>query len=506
MKKSINEYNLIKYLKFLLKEENKKKKKGIDTTKIKENQRIILKGFADNQRNISEEIKKLKNENDIFQKSYKMYSKKNKFYYDVIFEDLFIKYKQRGYKIPNLSTKHNLFSASPLLLQNKKINDFYEYDKYKEKSKKKKKNKKPGEGEKSLKYLKKIDHYLFEHNLLSKNKNNNNLSDFNKLMKSIEKEKRNSVILKLNKINNLHYKSKTIEDDNNSNSKREKINYSEEIPKIQEEIQNIKKTIKRLNSINFNNKIRIFAHSINNKNTQMLNNSKYKTIRNNEFFNRPKNLKKTIKKRSQFKSYSLKNNNNEINENNLSSESLLINSLENNLDNENNNKFGNTISTFHTINNSNKNNKKSRNFRNDIQNNDFYKTSLNTNYKTINSNNNNFNTIDNKTEYLEKFMKLPIGDLNNNKKIALEYHKKFKNFNEDYLNKIINENVSQNKLLEKMEILNKKIKKSENIFNINTKDKKIRYNLKRIKNYNNNIYKMNKLLIKNLIKVDLNNS
>jgi hypothetical protein len=57
-----------------------------------------------------------------------------------------------------------------------------------------------------------------------------------------------------------------------------------------------------------------------------------------------------------------------------------------------------------------------------------------------------------------------------------------------------------------MESLNKKIKKSENIFNINTKDKKIRYNLKRIKNYNNNIYKMNKLLIKNLIKVELNNS
>ena len=504
MKKSINEYNLIKYLKFLLKEENKKKKKGIDTTKIKENQRIILKGFAHNQRNISEEIKKLKNENDIFQKSYKMYSKKNKFYYDVIFEDLFIKYKQRGYKIPNLSTKHNLFSASPLLLQNKKINDFYEYDKYKEKSKKKKKNNKPGEGEKSLKYLEKIDHYLFEHNLLSKNKNNN-LSDFNKLMKSIEQEKRNSVIIKLNKINNLHYKSKTIDFDNKSVSKKEKINYSEEIPKIEDEIKNIKKTIKRLNSINFNNQIRIFSHSINNKNTQMLNKTKYKTIKNNESFNRPKNLKKMIKKRSQIKSHSLKNNDIELNENKLSNESLLINSLENKYDNDYNNKFGNTISTFHTINNSNKNYKKSRNFRNDIQNNDFYKTSLNTNYKTINSNN-YFNTIDNKTEYLEKFMRLPIGDLNNNKKIALEYHKKFKNFNEDYLNKIIKKNVSQNKLLEKMESLNKKIKKSENIFNINTKDKKIRYNLNRIKNYNNNIYKMNKLLIKNLIKVDLNNS
>jgi hypothetical protein len=212
-----------------------------------------------------------------------------------------------------------------------------------------------------------------------------------------------------------------------------------------------------------------------------------------------------IKKRSQIKSHSLKNNDIELNENNLSNESLLINSLENKLDNDYNNKFGNTISTFHTINNSNKNHKKSRNFRNDIQNNDFYKTSLNTNYKTINSNN-YFNTIDNKTEYLEKFMRLPIGDLNNNKKIALEYHKKFKNFNEDYLNKIIKKNVSQNKLLEKMESLNKKIKKSENIFNINTKDKKIRYNLNRIKNYNNNIYKINKLLIKNLIKVDLNNS
>ena len=500
-KKSINEYNLIKYFKFLLKEENKKKKKGFDTSKIKENQRIILKGFTDNQRNITEEIKKLKNENDLFHKSYKLYSKKNKFYYEIIFEDLFIKYKQKGYKIPDLSTKHNLFSLSPLLLQNNKLNDFYEYEKYKEKSKNKKKNNKLGEGEKSLKYLEKIDHYLFEHNLLSKNKHNE-LSDFDKVMKSIEQEKRSSVILKLNKINNLHFKSKTIDFDNNTKIIKEKINYSKEIPKIEEEIQKTKKTIKRLNSINFNNPIRIFSNSIKNKKNQI---KKFKTIRYNESFNRPKNLKKMISKRNRFKSFTFKNNENEKNENHFSSESLLRNSSENNLDNEYNNKFGNTISTFHTINYSNKINKKSRNFRNNIQNNDFYKTSLNTNFKTINSNN-NFDTIENKEEYLEKFMRLPISDFIYNKNIASEYYKKFKEYNENDINKIMKENFGQKKLLEKMDSINKKIKKSENIFNIHTRNKKIRYNLNKIKNCNNNIYMMDKLLIKNLIKVDLNNS
>ena len=35
MKKSINEYNLIKYLKFLLKEENKKKRKALILQKLK---------------------------------------------------------------------------------------------------------------------------------------------------------------------------------------------------------------------------------------------------------------------------------------------------------------------------------------------------------------------------------------------------------------------------------------------------------------------------------------
>ena len=64
-----------------------------------------------------------------------------------------------------------------------------------------------------------------------------NIIYFQKI-KIIEQEKRNSVIIKLNKINNLHYKSKTIDFDNKSVSKKEKINYSEEIPKIEEEIKN----------------------------------------------------------------------------------------------------------------------------------------------------------------------------------------------------------------------------------------------------------------------------
>lgn len=46
---------------------------------------------------------------------------------DETFHDLIIKYKERGYKIPDLSTAHNLFKQSPLLLENHKIEDYYRY-------------------------------------------------------------------------------------------------------------------------------------------------------------------------------------------------------------------------------------------------------------------------------------------------------------------------------------------------------------------------------------------
>lgn len=43
------------------------------------------------------------------------------------FEDLIKSYKSKGYKIPDLSVKHNLFKPSPLLLENKHIEEYYRY-------------------------------------------------------------------------------------------------------------------------------------------------------------------------------------------------------------------------------------------------------------------------------------------------------------------------------------------------------------------------------------------
>ena len=55
-------------------------------------------------------------------------------------------------------------------------------------------------------------------------------------------------------------------------------------------------------------------------------------------------------------------------------------------------------------------------------------------------------------------MKLPLGDLIK-KLFFFEYHKKLKKFNENDLNKIINDNISKNKFFEKTEAQAKKLKK-----------------------------------------------
>ena len=55
-------------------------------------------------------------------------------------------------------------------------------------------------------------------------------------------------------------------------------------------------------------------------------------------------------------------------------------------------------------------------------------------------------------------MKLPLGDLIK-KLFFFEYHKKLKKFNENDLNKIINDNISKKKFFEKTEAQAKKLKK-----------------------------------------------
>ncbi len=49
------------------------------------------------------------------------------------FVDLISEYKQRGYKIPDLSIKRNLFTPNPLLLDNNRVIDYYSYYKKKKK-------------------------------------------------------------------------------------------------------------------------------------------------------------------------------------------------------------------------------------------------------------------------------------------------------------------------------------------------------------------------------------
>jgi hypothetical protein len=82
------------------------------------------------------DFKILKEENEYFSTKYEM--SKKKYAEDNIknfgkglcvtsstLDDLALKYKNKGYKIPNLSDKKNLFEPSPLLMEDNKIEDFY---------------------------------------------------------------------------------------------------------------------------------------------------------------------------------------------------------------------------------------------------------------------------------------------------------------------------------------------------------------------------------------------
>jgi len=83
----------------------------------------------------------LKEENDDFQKEinrtlkFGQYITKKKNPYnenarrDNAFKDLILKYKKKGYKIPNLSTEKNLFKPSALLIDNEELKQFFKLKK-----------------------------------------------------------------------------------------------------------------------------------------------------------------------------------------------------------------------------------------------------------------------------------------------------------------------------------------------------------------------------------------
>ena len=140
-------------------------------------------------------IRLIKEENDDFKKEYKSMSESFQKSIEVIFKDLIRKYRDRGYRVPNLSFQHNLFKINALIEEN---NDKLEFA-----LKEDKKNKKPMKANKTMSYLRKLKYLL---NLfMTKDENSeknsskfsipkarksiNYINDVEELKKSIEKLK-----------------------------------------------------------------------------------------------------------------------------------------------------------------------------------------------------------------------------------------------------------------------------------------------------------------------------
>ena len=114
----------------------------------------------------------LKNENEEFSKQYKKISKRNLGPEDT-FREIIGEYKERGYKIPNLTVQHNLFQINPLIeSDNGKLTDEL-YSNFLNLNKNENKGK--NMAIKSMHYLKKIkdivETKLFYYEQLKKNGN-----------------------------------------------------------------------------------------------------------------------------------------------------------------------------------------------------------------------------------------------------------------------------------------------------------------------------------------------
>ena len=139
----------------------------MDTFKEREKTKFILKAYSEGQNRQNKKYKKMHEENKLFADSYKLFDKIRikKKYNEVTFKELIAEYKQKNYKIPDLSTKHNLFEESPLLLGKSKIIDYYKYHTYRDNININSPNVKLNQSEKSKKYLDKLEGVVRDHNL-----------------------------------------------------------------------------------------------------------------------------------------------------------------------------------------------------------------------------------------------------------------------------------------------------------------------------------------------------
>jgi hypothetical protein len=139
-----NSSSLLSLVNPILNEENSynKVKKALDCnkTKIRNQDKLYLENKKLNNFNIHhhevlEKNNTIKEENNLFSQTYqkiqKFQKEKNKTKHrsmdasDIVFKDLLNVYKERGYKISDLSYKHNIFKQDPLLIGSQSFYNYY---------------------------------------------------------------------------------------------------------------------------------------------------------------------------------------------------------------------------------------------------------------------------------------------------------------------------------------------------------------------------------------------
>jgi hypothetical protein len=183
-------------------------------------------------------ISKLKSENNMLikQLNKNIVNKKNTELnqsIEKIFKDLIPIYKNRGYKIPDLTLKHNLFNRNPLIIETRKdVNRFYE-------------NHEVTKGdfivdvenvnEKNFKYLKKVEKILF-----NAKKNSQQLQNEN-----VKKKVREAQIQQLDKIIKIEQEKE-----------QEKVNL-EDCSKLKKDIEKVKLSLNQLDKQEKRSQIKI---------------------------------------------------------------------------------------------------------------------------------------------------------------------------------------------------------------------------------------------------------
>ena len=160
-------------------------------------------------------VKDIKNENEIFLKHFSNIKTFKKNYiksynenienYEIV-EDLVLKYKSKGYKIPKLSQiNNNIFKQEPILISKNNVQNMYESIMYNPKSKK------------NLDYLKKTKSLLDHKILKKKNKKKIKNEKNNKSNSLLSNEKLNLNLLCLEKSNIGRFNSNSNISNNNDN-------------------------------------------------------------------------------------------------------------------------------------------------------------------------------------------------------------------------------------------------------------------------------------------------